>query len=121
MSTADTGPKWWQLYLAIPLLIALFMLDAHLKISSHGHQAVQIGIILLVYGLMYMWVNANASALLQVDRSEHRVRTTVVHFPALANEETDPIFEYSDLEIEDSLSHASEVVWQQPARGVKQR
>ena len=110
MSTADTGPKWWQLYLTFPLLIALFMLDAHLNISTLEHQAVQIGIILLVCGLMYMWVNANAAALLKIDRSEHRVRITVVQFPALANKETYPIFEYSDLEIEDSLSHASEVV-----------
>lgn len=109
MSTADTGPKWWQLYLTFPLLIALFLLDAHLNISRLGHRAVQIGIILLVYGLMYMWVNANAAALLKIDRSEHRVRTTVVHFPALANEETDSIFEFSDLEIKGMLNHSPEL------------
>lgn len=94
MSTADTGPKWWQLYLTFPLLIALFMPDAHLKISTRGHRVVQIGIIVLVYGLMYIWVNANATALLKIDRSEHCPIITTIHFPALANKETDAVFDF---------------------------
>jgi hypothetical protein len=63
MLTSTVRPKWWQLYLTFPLLIALFVLDARLRISTRGHQAVQIGIILLVYGLIHLWLKTNATAL----------------------------------------------------------
>jgi hypothetical protein len=62
-------PKWWQLYLALPILIALFALDGRLRISSSGHEAVQIGIVLLVYGLISLWIKANGSALSNMDKA----------------------------------------------------
>ena len=36
---------------------------------ERGHQAVQIGIILLVYGLIHLWLKANAAALSNMDQS----------------------------------------------------
>lgn len=81
MFSHDIRPRWWQLYLTFPLLIGLFILDARLRISTGGHQAVQIGIILLVYGLIHLWLRANRSALSKMDQ-EHYSRTfTVIHFP----------------------------------------
>jgi hypothetical protein len=106
---AETGPKWWELYLTFPLLIVLFMLDAHLKISTRGHQVVQIGIILLVYGLIYIWVNANASALLKMDRSEHRARFTTVHFLTFANNDIDSMFAFSNREMQSTFAYTSEI------------
>ncbi len=70
MYSSNSNPKWWQFYLTFPLLIALFILDSRFRISTRGHQAVQIGIILLVYGLIHLWLKANRSALLQMDRQK---------------------------------------------------
>ncbi len=60
MSSNYARPKWWQLYLTFPLLIALFAVDSRLKISMRGHQAVQIVIVLLIYRLVHLWLRANA-------------------------------------------------------------
>ena len=74
----DIHPKWWQLYLTFPLLIVLFLVESRLKLSSRGHQVMQIGILLLVYGLVHLWLKANSSALLQMDRQQNRGRITVI-------------------------------------------
>jgi hypothetical protein len=74
-------PKWWQLYLAFPILISLFALDGRLRISSRGHEAVQIGIVLLVCGLTSLWIKANGSALSTMDKEypSTRFRTYRIH------------------------------------------
>ncbi len=73
MTSPKISPKWWQLYLSFPLLIALFVMDHRLKISTPGHEAVQIGIILLVYGCIHFWLKANARALSGMDQRQiHR-------------------------------------------------
>ncbi len=63
MSQSFPHPKWWQLYLSFPLLIALFVLDSRLKLSIRGHQTVQVAIVVLIYGLIHLWLRANRSAL----------------------------------------------------------
>ena len=69
MSSNDARPKWWQVYLTFPLLIALFAVDSRLKLSIRGHQVVQIGIVLIVFGLIHLWLKANARALSAMDRA----------------------------------------------------
>jgi hypothetical protein len=81
MTSSNTHPKWWLLYLTFPLLIALFVVDHRLKISTRGHTAVQIGIILLVYGLIYGWVKANSEALSRMDRKPSYTRVMIVQIP----------------------------------------
>lgn len=81
MNSAKQNPKWWQLYLTFPLLIALFAMDNRLKISAHGHVAVQIGIILLVYGLSHLWLKANALALSGIDREKYDGTIRVIRIP----------------------------------------
>jgi hypothetical protein len=78
MSSSNIRPKWWQLYLILPLLVALFMLDFRLKLSIRGHQAVQIGILLLVYGLVHLWLKANLVALSKMDHRHYHRRITVI-------------------------------------------
>ena len=68
MSHQDVRPKWWLLYLTGPLLIILFAVDSRLKLSARGHQVAQIGIVLFIYGLIYIWLKANRSAFLRMDR-----------------------------------------------------
>ena len=97
MSSSSSRPKWWQVYLTLPLLVALFMVDSRLKISPRGHQAVQIGIVLLVYGLVHLWLKANASALSNMDRRQDHGRITVIRVPVSRLSDMDgekhPMFE----------------------------
>ena len=78
MLSTNIRPKWWQLYLTFPLLIALFVLETRLRVSVRAHQAVQIGILLLVYGLIHIWLKANRSALSQMDRDRYYKTLTVI-------------------------------------------
>jgi hypothetical protein len=89
MSTSNPRPNWWQLYLTFPLLIILFVADSRLRISSRGHQAVQIGIVLLVFGLIHLWIKANSSALSRMDREEDSGRITVIRIPSYQETELD--------------------------------
>src|SRR6186997_1073936 len=81
MSPSSLHPKWWQLYLTFPLLIALFALDSRLRISSRGHEFVQIGIILIMFGLFHLWLKANRSALLGEDREQPTKIYRVIEIP----------------------------------------
>jgi hypothetical protein len=81
MSSKDIGPKWWQLYLTLPLLIALFVLDTRLKLSSRGHIIVQIGIVLLVYGLVHLWLRANAAVLSRMEQRQYHGTITAIQIP----------------------------------------
>jgi hypothetical protein len=100
-------PKWWQLYLTFPLLIALFLVDSRLKISTRGHQIVQIGILLLIYGLVHLWLKANSSASSQMDRKQNRGRITVIEIPPYQlsdmNQEKHRLFQLRDSEIKGVL------------------
>ena len=75
-------PKWWQVYLILPLLIALFALDSRLKISVRGHQVVQIGIVLLICLLTHLWVRANADTFSRIDREEQKGSVRVIRVAA---------------------------------------
>ncbi len=108
MLSNEARPKWWQVYLTFPLLVGLFMLDNRLKLPSRGHQAVQIGIILLVYGLIHLWLKANASALSKMDQRQAQGRITVIQVPVSqlpgAEAQRRPMFELPASEIKGVLS-----------------
>ena len=89
MISSNPRPKWWQLYLTFPLLIVLFLADGRLKISSRGHLAVQIAIVLLVSGLIHLWIRANSSALSRMDQQEYSGRITVIRIPDYQETELD--------------------------------
>lgn len=111
MSANYTRPKWWQLYLTFPLLIALFMLDHRLKLSQRGHIVVQIGILLLVYGLVYLWINANSRALSGMDRRQYQGTVTVILIPPYQLPDTDkhPMFQLPGSEIKGISSDTFEM------------
>jgi hypothetical protein len=115
MSSSNTRPKWWQVYLSLPLLVVLLTVDSRLKISNRGHQAVQIGIILFVYGLMYLWVKANAQALREMDQPPHGQGVRTVHIgpyplPDSGKESTEHlVLLLPDLEIKGVLNDTFEM------------
>jgi hypothetical protein len=113
MSTNDVRPKWWQVYLTFPLLIALFMVDHRLKFSARGHQVVQIGIILLVYGLIQLWLKANARALSNMDQRQFEGTVIVTRVPSHqlsdAKNNKRPMFQLTTSEIKGTLSDTFEM------------
>lgn len=106
-------PKWWQLYLTFPLLIALFMLDNRLRLSVRGHQVAQIGILLLVYGLIHLWLKANATALSRMDPSHYHATVTVIRIPpyplSVASNNKNTRFQLPASELKGTLSDTFEM------------
>ena len=106
-------PKWWQLYLVMPLLLLLFAMDNRLKLPVRGHQAVQIGIVLLVYRLVRLWLMANSSALTKVDYRQYYGGVRVVHIPSSrlpdSNKDGKPMFRLPETEIKGVLGSTFEM------------
>jgi len=115
MSSNYARPKWWQVYVTFPLLIALFMLDSRLRLSTRGHQAVQIGIILLIYGLVHLWIKANAKALSEMDRAQYGGSVRVIMIPPYQLSDMDdvnrkhPMLRLPDSELKGMLSDTFEM------------
>ena len=55
-------PGWWMLSALVPLMGGLLVLEYHAPLSPRGHQYVQVGIMLFIYGLVWLWVSARAIA-----------------------------------------------------------
>lgn len=98
MVSSNSSPKWWRLYLTLPLLIGLFVAETRLNISSRGHQTVQIGIVLLVFGLIYWWVKANASALTVTEHHHCYGRIVIHRIDTSELPEPRPMFQLPDSE-----------------------
>ena len=109
MSSSNTRPKWWQLYLSFPLLIMLFVVENRLKISTREHQVVQFGIILFVYGLILLWLKANSAALSNMDRRQYHRTITVILPPSFELTDADTMFELPASEIKGVLSDTFEM------------
>jgi hypothetical protein len=113
MNPRTVRPKWWQVYLIVPLLITLFMLDGRLKLSQCGHQIVQLGILVFIYWLVHLWLEANAQAL---SNPEHRkfhgtVIITRASFHRMADTggNRSPTLQLPDSEIKGVLSDTFEM------------
>ena len=115
MSSNNSHPRWWQLYLIFPLLIALFAVDTRLKLSTRGHQVIQICAVLLIYGLVHVWLKANARALSAMDQAQLGGRVTIIkiqpHKLPMLNYEYKhrPMFQLPDSEIKGTLSDTFEI------------
>ncbi len=77
-SHQQAKPKWWQLYLTFPLLIALFALESRLHISASGHEITQLCILLLVYGLIHVWIKANLGLSAQINQKRPSTTITII-------------------------------------------
>jgi hypothetical protein len=113
MYSPTLRPKWWQLYLIFPLLAVLFLIDNRLNLSSRGHIAVQLGILLLVFGLIHLWIRANSAALShlsRMDQGHYQETITVIRIPPHQfDDEKRPLFQRPDSEIKGVLSDTFEM------------
>lgn len=118
MSPKNPHPKWWQVYLTFPLLIALFALDSRLRFSVRGHQAVQLGSVLLIYGLIHLWLRANRSALMREDQAQTRKTYHLIEIPPAGSPELEgpkrSILELSESEIRGLLDDGMEMSYTNP-------
>jgi hypothetical protein len=111
MALINARPKWWQLYLIFPLLVALFILERRLNLSAGGHQTLQIGILLLVYGLVHLWLKANSKALANMEQKQFRETVIISRIPPrqLPERNRRPMFQFPDAEIKGALSDTFEM------------
>lgn len=56
-------PQWWQMYLLVPLMIALLVLEGNMASPLPVHRLLQFGIVLVTFGLMALWAHGNQAAL----------------------------------------------------------
>lgn len=57
-------PAWWILYGLLPLTGGLFVVESRMTLSPGWRKCVQIGIILFIYSLVWIWLWVNDRALL---------------------------------------------------------
>lgn len=68
-------PNWWLLYLTVPLMVILLVLQGEIPSPASVHEILEIGIVLACFGLMAVWVQANQAALMneQFEREHWRL------------------------------------------------
>jgi len=74
MDTQDRRPAWWQPLLLLPVMIGLVALEARAPFSEPVHTAATVGILVLTYTLVGLWVRANRLALTRANRVVTLVR-----------------------------------------------
>ena len=67
MYSKKQRPSWWLLYLSLPMMIGLFLIEMRLSLSDTGHRFAEFIIVLIVFGSMSLWLKANTGALIQED------------------------------------------------------
>ena len=63
--TKRSGPTWWVLYALLPLLAGLLAVEHRAALPAGWHTCMQIGIVLCIYGLVWLWIKVNTIALLR--------------------------------------------------------
>lgn len=81
MSSQTQGPKWWQVYVGLPLLVGLFWPEMSLSLTETGHIVAQLGILFLIFGFMQVWIRANRSALMGLDAEEGKGQFKICQIP----------------------------------------
>jgi hypothetical protein len=67
----DRQPVWWLLYTLVPLMGGLLVLEHEVSLSPPGHKFMQIGIVVGIYGLVWLWLRANMLVLLRAAYNAH--------------------------------------------------
>jgi hypothetical protein len=57
------GPHWRLLYAVIAVMVGLLVLDARASLLPAGHEILEVGIVLVGFGLIELWIRANRRAL----------------------------------------------------------
>jgi hypothetical protein len=64
-------PAWWLLFALLPVMGGLFVVESRVSLPPGWHKGMQIGIILFVYSLVWIWLWVNDLALLGDGQDRH--------------------------------------------------
>jgi hypothetical protein len=67
-----TRPKWWLLYLSNIFVFGLFWLEVNAPLSETGHKWVEVGLVIILYGLIMAWIKANEVGLINEEREKYK-------------------------------------------------
>jgi hypothetical protein len=70
--TAPVSPRWWELFTVFLLGVVLLAIQHALVMSAESHEFSQILIVVVVFGLMFGWINKNAAALMDAESESDR-------------------------------------------------
>jgi hypothetical protein len=62
--TTPRKPTWWQLFTLLPALAGLFILEHHAALPGSWHMGVKVGIVCVIYFLVWRWLRFNTYALM---------------------------------------------------------
>jgi hypothetical protein len=71
----------------------LFLVEVRLPLSEPGHRLAEIGILLVVYGGISLWLKTNTGALIQEDMERWRAASRTVVKPISPPEHCRPDFQ----------------------------
>jgi len=72
MSGNQQEPSWLPPFFCITLMAGLLFLESRLPWSEGTHRAVEIGIVLCGYYLVWLWLQINEAALMQAERRKRQ-------------------------------------------------
>jgi len=81
MSTEKKHPKWWQLYVMLPVLVSLFYPETRATLTETEHIIAEVGLLFLIFGFVQVWLRANRSALMSIDPAEAGWRIKLYEIP----------------------------------------
>ena len=83
MGHTPRGPAWWLLPALLPLLAGLFVVEQRASLPPGGHTALQAGIVLFIYGVVWLWLRASSLRLLwSTQGASYQERVIEVHSTA---------------------------------------
>jgi hypothetical protein len=65
MHTQERTPRWGWIYLMFLIIMGLLWLESHAALTVLGHQAAQIGLVLVFFALVHAWLRAERVALMR--------------------------------------------------------
>ncbi len=67
MNDTHARPKWYGLYLLFGLFVGALWLESNLALSDPVHKWAETGLVVLFFGCVFSWVDANELAIMQED------------------------------------------------------
>ncbi len=74
-------PAWWQLFLLVPIMVGLLLLEHYVPLPGVSAEIVDVGIVVFTFVGMLVWVHVNGGLLewyeVNQDESSHDLKVTV--------------------------------------------
>jgi hypothetical protein len=70
---AKHHPNWWLMYLVMPVMVALLVLAHNEATSDIAEMIMQLVVVILTFGGLLWWVNANQGAIVREQIDEQTV------------------------------------------------